>query len=186
MLLFRHGLSEGNVNPDLYDHIPDLHIDLTPEGEDQAIKAGDCLNTWLTSQKAKWHVLKSPALRAVKTGEKALSKIDEKHLLGISKHPFLIERQFGKFGTPLESRQDVIGRAFHILNHIQSFDNVLLFSHGMTIKCIVAAFLGKDPSYLDTELDPKNCSIRFLESGQDKGYIFDGFGPDEILTFEGF
>jgi len=114
--------------------------------------------------------------------------------LDIDKIPKLFPHEFahfqrcitheGKFWArfPLgESRFDVARRvhqtfgALHYDAYEQGVHDVVIVSHGVTLRAFVMMWLQKSVAWFEQEPNPANCSIRVLEAGQDKGYIFKGF-----------
>jgi 2,3-bisphosphoglycerate-dependent phosphoglycerate mutase len=53
--------------------------------------------------------------------------------------------------------------------------NVIVVTHGVTSRCLIKEYLNKKYEWIQDEPNPKNCSIRLIEDGKDKGYIFEGF-----------
>ena len=181
ILLIRHGLSEANADPTVWDRIPDLEVKLTRQGKMQAQYAGKALSSWISKQSVKWIVWKSPAIRAVRTGEEVLSKIDPQYISSVYKHPLLVEKKFGQFDVPPESYADVEQRVTTSIDLFcqecssTGIENVIVFSHAITIQTFVMLWCGYDDIWLKQNLNIRNCSIRLLEDCQDRGYIFDGF-----------
>ena len=53
-------------------------------------------------------------------------------------------------------------------------DNIIVVTHGVTARCIVMRWLHLPFEWIEKEPNPKNCSIRLLEGGEDRGYIYEG------------
>lgn len=64
---------------------------------------------------------------------------------------------------------------FHRDNDKHGIDNLVVVAHGTTNRCFAFAWLHKELGWLEKEPNPLNCSIRLIEDGEDRGYIFDGF-----------
>lgn len=79
-----------------------------------------------------------------------------------------------------ESRFDVSVRVHQIFGtwhrdaERHDVENLVVVSHGVTIRAIVMRWLHFGPDWFEQERNPKNCSIRLLENGEDKGYIYKG------------
>lgn len=59
-----------------------------------------------------------------------------------------------------------------------SIKNIVVVAHGTTNRAFTMMWLHLPYEWMHEEPNPKNCSIRLLEDGEDKGYIFEGFdGP---------
>jgi 2,3-bisphosphoglycerate-dependent phosphoglycerate mutase len=87
-----------------------------------------------------------------------------------------------------ESRIDVAARmqqafgTFHRDREENDIKNIVVVGHGTTNRCFVFAWFKKRYEWLEKEPNPKNCSVRLIEDGVDKGYIFDGFDhPDGFI-----
>lgn len=82
-----------------------------------------------------------------------------------------------------ESRIDVARRMHQAFgtfkrdekNH--GIETIVVVGHGTTNRCFTMAWLHLTPEWLEKEPNPFNCSIRLIENGVDKGYIFEGFEP---------
>ena len=53
--------------------------------------------------------------------------------------------------------------------------NIIVVTHGATARCFTKEYLHLPWEWVNEEKNPNNCSIRLIEDGKDKGYIFDGF-----------
>jgi broad specificity phosphatase PhoE len=53
-------------------------------------------------------------------------------------------------------------------------DNVVLVSHGVTIRCHIKERCHLPYEWIEEERNPGNCSIRLIEDGVDMGYIWRG------------
>lgn len=89
----------------------------------------------------------------------------------------------GKFWArmPLgESRFDVAIRVhqafgtFYRDSEKHGIKNLIIVSHGVTIRAFVMQWLHKPFEWFESEPNPKNCSIRLLNGNQDAGYIYKG------------
>jgi 2,3-bisphosphoglycerate-dependent phosphoglycerate mutase len=83
-----------------------------------------------------------------------------------------------------ESRFEVAQRVhqafgtFHRDSTRHSINNIVVVGHGTTNRAFTMMWLHLPYEWMHEEPNPKNCSIRLLEDGEDKGYIFEGFdGP---------
>jgi len=80
-----------------------------------------------------------------------------------------------------ESRADVCMRVhqsfgtFHRDASRHGIKNIVIVGHGTTNRAFVTMWLHKRWEWMHEERNPLNCSIRMIEDGVDKGYIFDGF-----------
>jgi len=53
--------------------------------------------------------------------------------------------------------------------------DIVVVGHGTTNRAFVTMWLHKPWEWMHEEPNPLNCSIRLIEDGEDKGYIFKGF-----------
>jgi len=80
-----------------------------------------------------------------------------------------------------ESRFDVVQRVhqafgtFHRDEDRHGINNLIVVSHGVTLRAFVKAWCHKSIEWFESEPNPKNCSIRLIEEKTDCGYIFSGF-----------
>lgn len=83
-----------------------------------------------------------------------------------------------------ESRMDVSKRVHQAFGSFKrdeekhGIENIVVVAHGTVNRCFIQAWMQYTPEWLEQEPNPANCSIRLIEYGEDKGYIFPGFaGP---------
>lgn len=90
----------------------------------------------------------------------------------------------GKFWARLpqgESRFDVAKRihqafgTFHRDAEYHGIRDIIVICHGVTLRAFVMMWCHLSPEWFEAERNPKNCAIRLIDSGVDKGYLFDGF-----------
>lgn len=96
----------------------------------------------------------------------------------------LFKEHGGKFWARApggESRFDVATRVhqafgtFHRDYDKHKIENIIVVAHGTTIRAFVMMWLHHPFEWFEDEPNPKNCSVRLLDSGVDRGYIFPGF-----------
>jgi len=79
-----------------------------------------------------------------------------------------------------ESRFDVATRVhqafgtFHRDAQKHHIHNIIVVCHGVTMRAFLMMWLHLTPEWFEAEPNPKNCSIRFIEDGEDRGYIYEG------------
>lgn len=79
-----------------------------------------------------------------------------------------------------ESRFDVALRVhqafgtFHRDAEKHGIHDIVVVAHGTTIRAFVMQWLHLPVEWFEKEPNPKNCSIRLIENGQDLGYIYEG------------
>lgn len=80
-----------------------------------------------------------------------------------------------------DSRFDVCQRVhqafgtFHRDAQRHDVENIVVVGHGTTNRAFILMWMHYPYEWMHEEPNPKNCSIRLLENGEDKGYIFEGF-----------
>lgn len=78
-----------------------------------------------------------------------------------------------------ESRFDVAARVhqafgtFHRDRDRHGINDIIVVCHGVTLRAFVMMWCHLTPEWFEAEQNPKNCAIRLIEDGEDKGYIFD-------------
>src|SRR5690606_32767719 len=54
-------------------------------------------------------------------------------------------------------------------------DDVIVVTHGVTLRVLVMMALNFHPEWLEVEPMPGNAAVRILDDNVDKGYLFKGF-----------
>jgi broad specificity phosphatase PhoE len=86
----------------------------------------------------------------------------------------LLSRFHGRFWAKMpmgESRFDVAHRD---KDH-HCIDDIVIVSHGVTVRAFVMMWCHKTPEWFEEERNPNNCAIRLIDDGGDQGFVFDGF-----------
>jgi 2,3-bisphosphoglycerate-dependent phosphoglycerate mutase len=84
-----------------------------------------------------------------------------------------------------ESRMDVSRRMHQAFGTFKrdaekhDIHNIVVVGHGTTNRAFTMAWMHHQPEWFEREPNPKNCSVRLIENGEDKGYIFKGFEHPE-------
>lgn len=93
------------------------------------------------------------------------------------------ERFGGRFWArmPLgESRFDVAARIHQSFGTFRrdasrhNIHDIVVVCHGVTLRAFVMMWLHLSPEWFDAERNPRNCSVRLLEHGVDRGYVHPG------------
>ena len=90
-------------------------------------------------------------------------------------HKVLAQMPLGESRIQVATRIHQAFGTFHRDNDKHGIDNLVIVAHGTTNRCFAFAWLHKPLAWLETEPNPLNCSIRMIENGEDRGYVFDGF-----------
>ncbi len=96
----------------------------------------------------------------------------------------LLSRFHGRFWAKMpmgESRFDVARRVhqsfsvFHRDLERHRIEDLIVVSHGVSVRAFVMMWCHKSPEWLEDEPNPGNCAVRLIDDDGDQGYIFDGF-----------
>ena len=195
IFLVRHGESEGNVYPSLYEKIPDNKLKLTKKGHAQALKAGKELKKMIKNESVKFVV--SPYRRTYETylgivksfqsNKKAteieykireqefgnLNKIDDK----IYQDRVFIGRFYYRFLNG-ENGADCLNRVSNFLESMylkvqiknNQFQNYIIVSHGIIMRVFLMKMLDMSIEQYQKIALPDNCKIWILEKGENGKY----------------
>ena len=64
---------------------------------------------------------------------------------------------------------------FHRDAEYHGIRDIVVICHGVTLRAFVMMWCHLSPEWFEAERNPGNCAVRFIESGVDQGYLFDGF-----------
>jgi broad specificity phosphatase PhoE len=184
--LLRHGESEANLDKTIYERLPDHAVPLTTHGHHQAAAAGKKLRELFENEPVRVYV--SPYLRALQTVESL--GIDD--LIGAAREePRLREQDWANFQDTedierQEQLRDSYGHFFYRFTHGESgsdvydrvstfletmhrdFDvpgsprNVLLVSHGLTMRLFCMRWFHWSVRFFETLHNPGNGETRVL------------------------
>lgn len=191
IFLVRHGQSEGNVNKEIYTEKPDYTVELTDKGKQQAQNVGKelakiispeehiqiyCSPLWRTRQTfleiektyKNYHYYEDSRLREQEWSQDMITKsgFDEK----AEEYRNSYGHFYYRFREGGESCADVFDRVSDFLNTLfRSFDdsdypsNVIIISHGMTIRLFLMRFFHVSVEEFESWANPKNCEMFHLE-----------------------
>eukprot|EP00466_Bigelowiella_natans_P009703 jgi/Bigna1/76402/fgenesh1_pg.41_\ len=60
-----------------------------------------------------------------------------------------------------------------------SVENVIIVSHGVTIRAFIMMWCHLSPEWFEVNMNPPNCSIIRIDDSECKGYVFGGYNCDE-------
>jgi len=194
--IVRHGESEANVNRLVLCKKPDYAINLTPKGEVQAQEAGKILTCKIGT--APIACYSSPFFRAKQTLFNIKKAFVPSKVLWTYEDIRLREQEYGNFQKedmsdyererlaygsffyrfPLgESGGDVYNRCSGFLetlyrdfNKPNCPDDIVIVSHGFTIRVLLARWLHIDFVEFQRMNNPKNCQIIQLTTDPDGKY----------------
>ena len=179
ILLIRHGLSQGNTGEQDPLEIGDHNLDLSKDGRLQAKALGEAIGTKFLEESL---VYCSPYKRTRETAKRILSgaktqgiKLYEDPRLREVEHGYeSVEAQEAKrkihgwfyyrFDGG-ESPADCFDRSSDALESIlrqvsrKKKKNIVIVTHGLTIRCILARFLHLTVEQFESLANPGNCDI---------------------------
>eukprot|EP00803_Ostreobium_quekettii_P001651 evm.model.scf_49.14 EVM.evm.TU.scf_49.14 scf_49:140190-145776(-) len=140
IILVRHAQSEGNVNKQIYSHVPDRNLGLTEGGWEQAIEAGKKLRRVFErdgdANNFKLFFFISPYRRSYETYEGIRRNFSDAEVLGACEEVQLREQDFGNFQVPGEKKREMaermeFGRFFYRFPNGESgadvYDRITIF-----------------------------------------------------------
>jgi broad specificity phosphatase PhoE len=197
IVMIRHGESEANVDKTIYERVPDHGVPLTARGHEQSAELGKQLREVFENEPVRVYV--SPYLRTLQTldslglddliemprEEPRLREQDWANLQDTAD----IEAQeklrdsFGHFYyrfTHGESGADVYDRVSSLLETMHrdfeqpdSPQNVLLVSHGLTMRLFCMRWFHWSVRFFETLRNPGNAETRILLRQPDFRYKLD-------------
>jgi broad specificity phosphatase PhoE len=173
--LIRHGESEANLDKRIYETVPDHAVPLTAHGHEQAAAAGKRLRELFEGEPVRVYV--SPYLRTLQT----LDSLGLDDLIGVAREePRLREQDWANFQDHGESGSDVYDRVSSFLETMhRDFEtpdsprNVLLVSHGLTMRLFCMRWFHWSVKLFETLRNPDNAETRVLLRQPDFRYKLD-------------
>ncbi len=189
IILIRHGESQGNVDKQHYEEIPDYALNLTPRGVEQALEAGKKIKAIIGDEKVSVYI--SPFFRTRQTFANIRKSIEENITRAIE-DPRIREQEWGhqrsvneneeikkerdKYSTFYfripdgESGADVYDRMSTFMETLhRDFrkddfpENALLVTHGMTLRLFLMKWFHWTVEEFERIRNPKNCQIVIME-----------------------
>ena len=198
IILVRHGESEANIDPSLYDKVPDNKISLSTNGFKQAREAGEKLLNIVKQQSLQFYV--SPLLRTLQTAEEMINQFEPLKLKELV-DPRLREQEWGNFQNQekmntIFKERDKVGKFYYrfkegesgadVYDRVSSFleslfreidnhdrknyDNIVLVTHGLFMRLFIMRYFKLTISKFEKMLNPTNCEMWILEKNKDGKY----------------
>lgn len=197
IVLVRHGQSEANVDPTVFERVPDHAIALTPTGFEQAAVTGAALRELFDEEPVRVYV--SPYRRTLQT----LDGLGIDDLIESARQePRLREQDWANFQdsvdiarqrklrdsyghffyrfTDGESGADVYDRVSTFLETLHrdwdskhSPRNVLIVSHGLTMRLFCMRWFHWSVDFFESLSNPDNAETRTLVRQEDYRYKLD-------------
>jgi len=209
IILVRHGMSMANVDPKLYQTVPDNKIELTEQGREQALRAGENLRTITGKERVRFYV--SPYVRSLQTWENIIKGGNwRKGEYTMREDPRLREQDWGNFQDPQdmeivtkqrrifgsfyyrmpngESGADVFDRVTTVWDSIHRefasspIDNYVLVTHGLTIRLFLMRYFQWTVVQFNELWNPHNCQLAVMELQVNGKYRLWGQQDWENLT----
>lgn len=189
LFLIRHGESQGNVNKEIYKTVPDWAVRLTDNGISQAKLAGHDLYKRTNSSPAIFYSPFNRAIETtnyILSVFKNKNKLDKRFVYEdarlreqewFSQYPlrsfnYNAEKDRINFGIfhyrfdSGESPADVYDRLSSFVetlhrrfNDSDFPDDIIIVSHGMTMRVLLMVLLNKSVATFETWKNPSNCEI---------------------------
>jgi broad specificity phosphatase PhoE len=196
IILIRHGESEGNIDGRIFERIPDHQTALTDQGKRQARDTGQTLAKIIGSESIQFYV--SPSKRSWETYEE-LHKVFYQNRIVVYEEPRIREQDFGNFQNYEEVQRQLderrqFGRFFYrfpngesgadVYDRVSIFlesmfrafqradfpENVLIISHGLTIRLFLTRWFHWRVKYFEALANPGNCEYFILDQQPGQGY----------------
>jgi broad specificity phosphatase PhoE len=189
ILLIRHGESQGNIDINQYQTVPDYALILTPKGIEQSKQAGDRIKEIIGSESV--HVYLSPYVRTRQTFQHLKTSI-ETNVKKVVEDPRIREQDWGHLRHPNENEEirrqrdgfstfyyripdgesgaDVYDRVSTFLetlhrdfNKKEYPQNALIITHGLTLRLFLMRWLHWTVEEFEILRNPRNCQVVVMQ-----------------------
>ena len=196
IILIRHGESQGNIDVNQYQTVPDYALDLTPKGIEQSKQAGYKIKEIIGSESI--HVYLSPYFRARQTYQYLNISI-ETNVQKVVEDPRIREQDWGHLRHPNENEEirrqrdgfsafyyripdgesgaDVYDRVSTFLETLhRDFkksgypQNALIVTHGLTLRLFLMRWFHWTVEEFENLRNPQNCQVVVMEKQADNHY----------------
>lgn len=196
IILVRHGESEGNADRYNYETIPDYALNLTSNGESQAVNAGKevaemigtesifayispyfrtrqtfaCMQTVIGSNVAR--AIEDPRIRELDWGH-LRHPDDNENIIRERNHYSLFYYRIkdGQSGADVYDRVSTFLETMHRDFTKDDYpENSLIVTHGMTLRIFLMRWLHWSVEEFEILKNPENCKVVVLEQNADGKY----------------
>lgn len=196
IILIRHGESEGNIDKEKYQTIPDYALNLTARGIKQAQSAGMEIKEIINAESV--YVYLSPYFRTRQTFKQLRPGI-EKNITKISEDPRIRELDWGHLRHPNENEEimkqrdnfstfyyripdgesgaDVYDRVSTFLETLhRDFgkpdypQNTLIVTHGLTLRLFLMRWFHWTVEEFENLRNPHNCQLVVMQKQANDHY----------------
>ncbi len=197
IILIRHGESQGNLDRNIYETVPDYQLALTDKGKEQALACGEELKQVVGDESCFFYV--SPLWRTRETFDN-ISESFEKDSIARQEEPRIREQEWGHLKDiaecdRIDKERDDYGVFYYripdgesaadVYDRVSDFfgtlhrdfekenfpQNCVIVSHGMTIRLFLMRWFYWSVEEFDKLKNPKNCSITILEKNGKNKYV---------------
>lgn len=199
IFIVRHGQSQGNVDREIYKDIPDYALKLTNLGRRQAVKVGQKISNIIQGESIQYYVspfwrTRQTYLEIVKKNLNSIFSYYEDPRLreqewsqrlgsrgGYKDNEEMERDNYGhfyyRFNNGGESCADVFDRMSSFMGTMfRDFKkptfpkNVIIVSHGMTMRLFIMRWFHVSVEEFETWGNPKNCEYFLLERRENEKY----------------
>jgi broad specificity phosphatase PhoE len=201
IVLIRHGESEGNIDPSLYERVPDHALRLTERGRKQCEEAGRELRALFGAEHvtafvspytrtretfrllgldpASTRVKEEPRLREQDWGNlQQLGDMDQQKAERDAYGHFFYRLAHGESGADVYDRVSAFLETLHrdFARHAERYGpdrNILLVTHGLTMRLFCMRWFHWSVEQFECLSNPANGETRILLRGDDGRYTLD-------------
>lgn len=193
IFIVRHGQSQGNVDRNIYQTLPDYALQLTELGQQQAESAGRAIEAFVGEESIQYYV--SPFWRTRQT-YLAIKKQIRSKKFKYYEDPRLREQEWSRsVSRPVdEAERDSYGHFYYRFNGGEScadtFDrvsdfmgtmhrdfkkkdfprNAIVVTHGMTMRLFIMRWYHCSVEEFESWANPKNCEFLVLQLQDGENY----------------
>ena len=196
IILIRHGESQGNVDKQHYEEVPDYALNLTERGVQQAQEAGRTIKEVIGNEKLSVYV--SPFFRTRQTFAEIRKSVD-KNVIRAIEDPRIREQEWGHLrpideneeikrerdeystfyfripdgesGADVYDRMSTFMETLHRDFRKRDFPrNCLIVTHGMTLRLFLMKWFHWTVEEFENVHNPKNCQIVIMEKKSNDKY----------------
>lgn len=196
ILLIRHGESQGNIDVNQYQTVPDYALDLTPRGIEQSKQAGYKIKEIIGAESL--HVYLSSYVRARQTYQHLKPSI-ETNIEKVVEDPRIREQDWGHLRHPNENEEirrqrdgfstfyyripdgesgaDVYDRVSTFMetlhrdfNKSRYSKNTLIVTHGLTLRLFLMRWFHWTVEEFENLRNPRNCQVIVMQKNANDRY----------------
>ena len=196
IILIRHGQSQGNIDANQYQTVPDYALSLTPKGNEQSKEAGIKIKEIIGSESL--HVYLSPYVRTRQTFQHLRTNL-ETNIVKVVEDPRIREQDWGHLRHPDENEEirrqrdgfstfyyripdgesgaDVYDRVSTFLETLhRDFNkshypqNALIVTHGLTLRLFLMRWFHWTVEEFENLRNPSNGHVVVMQKNEKDRY----------------